>query len=138
MCRFAELNRIVAFSPVNFLFHFSGNVDIEYSRNSIGCKGKFLQLACSITLLKEMMGCDIGFVITNSVYLSKSTVNPKNTAGTPRMEKDMLNFLEKNKAEYSVIIHSGRYPHLFVSFFNRNFYKYESSLKVYSSFSIVP
>lgn len=95
----------------------SGDVDIEYSRNSLGYKAKFLQLTSSITLLKEIMGCYIGFVITTSVYLPKSTINHKNTAKTLRMEKDIiLYFLEKNKTENSVSIHSGRFP-CFVLFF---------------------
>lgn len=67
------------------------------------------------------MGCDIGFVMTTSVYLPKSTVNHKNTAKTLRMEKDiMLYFLEKNKTENSVIIQSGRFPCSLV-FFTENF-----------------
>lgn len=70
-----------------------GNVGIEYSRNSLGYKAKFLQFAFSIILLREINGCDIGLIVT-SVYVPPSTINPKNTAGTSRREKDMY-FSEK-------------------------------------------
>ena len=64
------------------------------------------------------MGCDTGFIINTFVYVPKLTISPKNTAETPRREKDIVwHVLEKNKTENSIIT----FNKISSLFFHRNF-----------------